>query len=245
MDLLEFFLVFICHHQVWDINFLQETYAMTGMENAVTAAAISSTTVVTTSTGMKDASDGVTGYCVRLWRNGQAVKTCRFHYASIRCCSPFYLHEVSATEYPGEADGFVTGANDGKLIIYDPSGEKIDSCETPPNVVLIADSKLQGEGKYPFIMKVKSLCTTGSIHDCLFFSVSEDSNARVWKYSSLQQVICHPNSVWDIDYMEEDGYLKLITACSDGVYLVVVTYVQIVRVFHTDPKKWLSEDLRV
>lgn len=74
-------------------------------------------------------------------------------------------------------------------------------------------------------MKVKSLCTTGDIHDCLFFSVSEDSNARVWRYSSLQQVICHPNSLWDIDFMKEDDHLKLITACSDGVNMGVVTYV--------------------
>ena len=119
---------------MWDINTLREIDCIGGMENAVTAAAIDDTTIITTSTGVKDASDSVTGYCVRLWNKHQLVKTQRDHYASIRCCCPFYLRHVPSTEYPGAANGFVTGGNDGKMIVYDSCGNKMEACETSPNV---------------------------------------------------------------------------------------------------------------
>ena len=104
------------------------------MENAVTAIAIDDSTLVTTSTGVKDVTDNVTGYCTRMWKNGQLVKSTRDHYSSIRCCSPFYLNEKPSTSFGGRADGFVTGGNDGKMMIYNTLGEKLSSCETPPNV---------------------------------------------------------------------------------------------------------------
>ena len=66
-------------------------------------------------------------------------------------------------------------------------------------------------------MRVKSLCLTDSIKDCIFFSVSEDSIARVWNYDCLQQVIKHPNSLWDVDIQYDDGNIRMMTACSDGV----------------------------
>ena len=69
-------------------------------------------------------------------------------------------------------------------------------------------------------MRIKSHCKTNNIQDCLFISVSEDANARVWKYNNLQQVIKHPNSLWDVDIQYENGHYKLITACSDGVRYV-------------------------
>ena len=60
------------------------------MENAVTAIALDDNKLLTTSTGIKDVTDNVTGYCARIWRNGQVIKTLRYHYASIRCCCPIY-----------------------------------------------------------------------------------------------------------------------------------------------------------
>ena len=52
---------------------------VSGMENAVTAAALDDDVLVTTSTGVKDASDGVSGYAVRLWKNGQLTRTLHNH----------------------------------------------------------------------------------------------------------------------------------------------------------------------
>lgn len=66
-------------------------------------------------------------------------------------------------------------------------------------------------------MKMKSVSLSNRKEDTYFISVSEDSNARVWKYQSLQQVIKHPNSLWDVDIQEHDGGYRIITACSDGV----------------------------
>ena len=40
---------------MWDLNSAKEIQKLTGMENAVTAIALDENTVVTTSTGMKDA----------------------------------------------------------------------------------------------------------------------------------------------------------------------------------------------
>ena len=39
-----------------------------------------------------------------------------------------------ATSYLGKTVGFLTGGNDGKMIICDNEGNKLLSCETPPNV---------------------------------------------------------------------------------------------------------------
>lgn len=104
------------------------------MENAVTAIALNSTTLVTTSTGVKDADDSVTGYCVRFWENGKVVKMIRDHYASIRCCAAIYTNNPSSVEFPGDACGFITGGNDGKMMVYDSAGNRKLSCETSPNV---------------------------------------------------------------------------------------------------------------
>ena len=109
---------------------------MDGMENAVTAAALDDTTIITTSTGVKDAMNGVSGYAVRLWRHGKVVHTQRSHYASIRCCCPYYLREhlPPSTSFDDPADGFLTGGNDGKVICYDREGAVLHRCETSPNV---------------------------------------------------------------------------------------------------------------
>ena len=40
----------------------------------------------------------------------------------------------TATSYLGKTVGFLTGGNDGKMIICDNEGNKLLSCETPPNV---------------------------------------------------------------------------------------------------------------
>ena len=118
------------------MTYLREVSKMDGMENAVTAAALDDTTIVTTSTGVKDAMSGVSGYAVRLWRHGKVVRTQRSHYASIRCCCPYYLREhlPSSTSFDAPADGFLTGGNDGKVICYDREGAVLHRCETPPNV---------------------------------------------------------------------------------------------------------------
>lgn len=100
------------------------------MENAVTAIALNDSTLVTTSTGIKDIDDSVTGYCTRLWQNGQNIKIIRDHYASVRCCEPFFLQNDSAY-------GFVTGGNDGKMFVYNSMGDKLISCETSPNVIIV------------------------------------------------------------------------------------------------------------
>ena len=109
---------------------------MSGMENAVTAIALDVETVVTTSTGVKDAMEGVSGYAVRIWKQGKQVSIQRSHYASIRCCCPYFLydHLPSSTLLDGPADGFFTGGNDGKLICYRRDGSILFRCETPPNV---------------------------------------------------------------------------------------------------------------
>lgn len=39
-----------------------------------------------------------------------------------------------ATSYLGKTVGFLTGGNDGKMIVCDNEGNKLLSCETPPNV---------------------------------------------------------------------------------------------------------------
>ena len=39
-----------------------------------------------------------------------------------------------ATSYLGKTIGFLTGGNDGKMIVCDNEGNKLLSCETPPNV---------------------------------------------------------------------------------------------------------------
>ena len=111
---------------------------VSGMENAVTAAALDEAVLVTTSTGVKDASDGVSGYAVRLWKNGQLARTLHSHYASVRCCCPFYRKEGAPNPYgfEGKADGFITGANDGKVIVYDGNGDVEYMCETSANVGL-------------------------------------------------------------------------------------------------------------
>ena len=40
----------------------------------------------------------------------------------------------TATSYLGKTVGFLTGGNDGKMIACDNEGNKLLSCETPPNV---------------------------------------------------------------------------------------------------------------
>ena len=104
------------------------------MENAVTAISLNNTTLVTTSTGVKDADDSVTGYCVRFWENGKIVRIIRDHYASIRCCAAIHTNNPSPYEYAGNASGFVTGGNDGKMMVYNSVGNRLLSCETSPNV---------------------------------------------------------------------------------------------------------------
>ena len=66
-------------------------------------------------------------------------------------------------------------------------------------------------------MKIASYCPTNQLQDSIFVSVSEDSIARVWRFDSLQQVIKHPNSLWDIDIQQDYNHVQVITACSDGV----------------------------
>ena len=39
-------------------------------------------------------------------------------------------------QFPDQAVGFITGANDGKLVVYDLDGNPLYFCETPPNVVI-------------------------------------------------------------------------------------------------------------
>lgn len=115
-----------------------EKLKVSGMENAVTAAALDDDVLVTTSTGVKDASDGVSGYAVRLWKNGQLTRTLHNHYASVRCCCPFYREERAPNPYgfEGKADGFITGANDGKVIVCNSDGDVEYMCETSANVAL-------------------------------------------------------------------------------------------------------------
>lgn len=42
--------------------------------------------------------------------------------------------QFSSITYPSDIQGYVTGANDGKLIFYDLNGNCRELCETPPNV---------------------------------------------------------------------------------------------------------------
>ena len=65
------------------------------MENAVTAIALGAQTLVTTSTGVKDAANGVSGYAVRIFKEGKQVAIQRSHYASVRCSAPFFLSTVA------------------------------------------------------------------------------------------------------------------------------------------------------
>ena len=109
---------------------------MSGMENAVTAIALDDETVVATSTGMKDAMGGVSGYAVRIFKRGKQVSIQRSHYASVRCCCPLFLGDrlPAASSLGGAASGFFTGGNDGKLICCRCDGAAVFRCETPPNV---------------------------------------------------------------------------------------------------------------
>ena len=106
------------------------------MENAVTAIALDAQTLVTTSTGVKDAANGVSGYAVRIFKEGKQVAIQRSHYASVRCSAPFFLqnHLPSAVALADRADGFLTGGNDGKVIGYRSDGAIVFRGETPPNV---------------------------------------------------------------------------------------------------------------
>ena len=44
--------------------------------------------------------------------------------------------QFSTIAYPSTIQGYVTGANDGKLAFYDLDGNCRELCETPPNVHL-------------------------------------------------------------------------------------------------------------
>ena len=124
------------HAQIWDLETLNEIMRVDGMENAVTAAALSDSVIVATSTGVKDATDSVSGYAVRLFSNGKLVRTLHSHYASVRCCCPFFQTPgACAFGMEAAADGFLTGANDGKVIAYNRSGDVQFTCETVANVV--------------------------------------------------------------------------------------------------------------
>ena len=105
-----------------------------GMENAVTAASLSESVIVATSTGVKDATDSVSGYAVRLFNNGKLVRTLHSHYASVRCCCPFFNNGSCSYEMDTAADGFMTGGNDGKVIAYNSHGDIQFACETMANV---------------------------------------------------------------------------------------------------------------
>ncbi|OAO14031.1 hypothetical protein AV274_4288 [Blastocystis sp. ATCC 50177/Nand II] len=213
--------------RIWDLETLNEIMRVDGMENAVTAAALSDSVIVATSTGVKDATDSVSGYAVRLFSNGELVRTLHSHYASVRCCCPFFQTPgACAFGMEAAADGFLTGANDGKVIAYNRSGDVQFTCETVAN----------SEGKYPFIMKVKALGAEG---DSLWsVSVSEDSKLRLWSNDQCVSEVPHPNSLWDVDYRvrEVDGRreVDLLTACSDGI----------VRLFSSEASCWLSLELR-
>ena len=226
---------------MWDLNSAKEIQKLTGMENAVTAIALDENTVVTTSTGMKDAMNGVSGYAVRVFKRGEQVSVQRSHYASVRCSAPFFLQDrlPSSISLPAPADGFFTGGNDGKVVCYRSDGSVVFRCDTPPNVPMEELCSVQGEGKYPFMMKVKSMGGADMMH-VRSVSVSENAYMYFWEGPNCMQIVKHPASLWDVDVRHVidpagNSHVWAITACSDGI----------LRLFSSNPRDWLPEEARV
>lgn len=89
------------------------------------------------------------------------------------------------------------------------------------------------------MMRVKSMGGTDMMH-VRSVSVSENAYMYFWEGPDCLQIVKHPASLWDVDVRHVvdpagNPHFWAITACSDGM----------VRLFSTDPKEWLPEDVRV
>ncbi|KNB43003.1 phospholipase [Blastocystis sp. subtype 4] len=200
--------------RIWSLDFVTEIEKHMGLENSVSAIALTENRFVATSSGLQ-IDNTVTAYAVRIYDHGECIKRFSCHYASIRCSAVCNrVPQEDNLQYPDQVIGFVTGANDGKLAAYDIDGNPLYFCETPPNA----------EEKYPFILRVKSIGSDWHL------SCSDDDCMRIWQRADLFQEIKHPNCVWDVDFKgifgdEKNGsnfgnsqnrHYYLLTACGDG-----------------------------
>lgn len=114
------------------------------------------------------------------------------HGGSIRCLAAV----------PG-IDGFVTGANDGFVVLRSIEGQQIGLMPHPP----------QEDGSPPFVLGSCALHCDGGM---TIVSCGEDGSVVVWCGTEMTQSIPHPCCVWAVVALPgTDG--DFVTAGHDGV----------------------------
>jgi len=160
-----------------------------GHENGVCVLGLPNGTVATGSAGQQ-AGNAVTGFQIRIWKNGKEIKSLRDHESAVRSLA-----------LSNDQQSFFSSSNDGSVRQYSLKGELLHTMRNP----------VQINGSVGFCFSVTT-SVNGEI-----LTGNDDCCVRVWAGEDLIQEIWHPCTVWCV-YPLPNG--DIATAGSDGIVRV-------------------------